>query len=89
MTLNDERGSSTCPRDEERYEIFRATCLGKDLVHYDYRAPDGMLFSCIAPNLERARKARDAWLASNPRFGCLPMTPTYAFRKPEKFEEPE
>ena len=30
---------------------------------YDYRAPDGELFSCTAPSLEICRARRDAWLA--------------------------
>ncbi len=33
-------------------------------VQYDYRAPDGRLFSCVAKSLEVARNRRDAWLAA-------------------------
>jgi hypothetical protein len=33
------------------------------MVQYDYRTESGKLFSCIAPNLQAARKKRDEWLA--------------------------
>jgi len=60
----DVNGCSTCPPGQEQAEIFWLKRLGKDIarVQYDYRHPDGRLFSCVAPNLEAARARRDEWL---------------------------
>jgi hypothetical protein len=56
----DKNGRSTCPPGQEQYEEY---IIGrKGLVQYDYRTPDGKLFSTVAPSLERARSRRDAWL---------------------------
>lgn len=49
----DINGTSTCPPGEER-------C--KNLIQYDYRTPDGKLFSTIAKTLKQARLNRDRWL---------------------------
>ncbi len=67
MSLNDSRGRSTCPPGEERYRRFYSPCLRgtrvrKSRVQYDYRTPDGKLFSIVAKSLEGARAMRDAWL---------------------------
>ncbi len=35
---------------------------GGDVCHYDYRHPDGGLFSCIRPTLSDCQAARNAWL---------------------------
>lgn len=59
---SDVRGCSTCKAGEERYEEFSASlCRGKR-VQYDYRTPDGELFSCVAKTLQGARARRDLWL---------------------------
>jgi hypothetical protein len=65
----DVQGCSTCPKGEERFEEFevmpgRFRCAGKHRrrVQYDYRTPDGRLFSCIGKSLEDCRRRRDAWL---------------------------
>lgn len=51
--------ASTCLEGEEQYEAFlvRASVY----YHYDYRAPDGVLFSTIAPTLEECRKRKKEW----------------------------
>lgn len=58
---SDIQGCSTCPRGAEQYEEF--TWDGRRCVQYDYRTPDGKLFSCIASSLPNARAKRDRWLA--------------------------
>lgn len=57
----DVNGCSTCLEDSESYEEFYSH--GKKRVQYDYRTPDGDLFSCIADNLTSAREKRERWLA--------------------------
>lgn len=48
---------------QEQYEIFTRRDRGKTkkYVQYDYRHPNGELFSCIKPTLEACRVARDEW----------------------------
>jgi len=58
----DVNGCSTCGAGEEQWEEFYSAILGGTRVQYDYRAPDGKLFSCIARTVEAARERRDAWL---------------------------
>jgi hypothetical protein len=57
---SDVKGCSTCPPGQEQYEIFRHGRKMK--VQYDYRTPQGKLFSTVSPSLYDARVARDAWL---------------------------
>jgi len=48
----------------EQYEEF-TTRIGRKLVkrvQYDYRAPDGQLFSTVDKTVEEARNRRDEWL---------------------------
>jgi len=57
--------STTTTPGQEQYEEFSRR--GRDgkrkaFVQYDYRSPDGVLFSCIKPTLEACRTKRDAWL---------------------------
>lgn len=62
MTVN---GVSVCSTGEERYEYFIpefARRTKKEFCQYDYRHPDGELFSCVASTLEQCRKNRDEWL---------------------------
>jgi len=56
----DQNGQSTCPPGQEKYETF--VIGNKRLVQYDYRTPDGKLFTTVARTLEAARTRRDAWL---------------------------
>jgi hypothetical protein len=64
--MNDEHGCSKAQAGEERYEEFEVR-IGRverrTRVQYDYRTPDGKLFSTVAASLEDARTQRDAWLA--------------------------
>ncbi len=59
----DIRGCSICPPGEDRYEEYFSPSLKENRVQYDYRTPDGLLFSTIAPNLAAARARRDIWLS--------------------------
>lgn len=59
MTVN---GVSTCKAGEERYEKFVAGAFrGTEYYQYDYRHPDGELFSTVKKSLEECRRARDEY----------------------------
>lgn len=61
---SDINGCSTCMVGCENYEFYTQK-LGRKtyrMVQYDYRHPDGELFSCCAPSLEEARRRRDIWM---------------------------
>jgi hypothetical protein len=53
----------------EQHEMFHAPGrMGKPVperCQYDYRNPDGELFSCVAVSLDAARAKRDEWLLAN------------------------
>ncbi len=55
---SDVNGASTCPPGQERVEYYN---MGTR-CQYDYRTPEGALFSTVAKNVEEARAKRDAWL---------------------------
>ncbi len=57
---SDKNGASQCPPGEEHYETYRV--LGKRYWQYDYRTPDGRLFSVVRPSLAECREERDEWL---------------------------
>lgn len=62
----DRNGCSTCPPGAERWEAFKASWAprgDRGRVQYDFRAPNGKLFTCVARSLDEARARRDAWLA--------------------------
>lgn len=65
MSMNDNRGCSTCPTGKENYEIFTSRLRGQRVkrVQYDYRAEDGELFSTVASSLTECRRRRDEWLS--------------------------
>jgi hypothetical protein len=52
-------GCSSCPPGQEKHSefIFRKN----KLIHYDYRTPEGVLFSTIQNSLREAQMARDRW----------------------------
>lgn len=52
-----------CQPGHEQHETFYAKIIRDTRVQYDYRTPDGTLYSCIAKTLEQARYCRDLWLA--------------------------
>ena len=59
---NDRNGVSQCPLGEEYWETFRPLGFAFDRIQYDYRTPDGELFSTVAQTLEVCRARRDDWL---------------------------
>lgn len=62
MNLN---GCSVCKAPgTENYEEYTSRIGRKSIrmCQYDYRHTDGVLFSCVAPSLEEARRRRDEWL---------------------------
>jgi len=61
----DISGRSTTKPGEEHWEEFYLKGLSGSRVQYDYRTPEGRLFSTIAVSLERAREKRDQWLERN------------------------
>lgn len=68
----DIKGCSTCAKGQEQVESFTAN--GREYVQYDYRHTTGDLFSCVAPDLERARLRRDKWIEVKRKTwsGCDP-----------------
>lgn len=46
----------------ELYRQFYSAVMKKEMVQYDYRTEEEKLFSCVANNLQAARKKRDEWL---------------------------
>lgn len=64
MSLNPQ----SLGNGQEQHETYRLSSrmsrrlAGQTRVQYDYRHTDGKLFSCVAPDLDAARKRRDAWL---------------------------
>lgn len=61
---SDIKGCSTCEPGQEVFEYYNYPTSYGDVqkVQYDYRTPDGILFSCIGRSLEECRERRDAWL---------------------------
>lgn len=61
MTVNGV--TTTNKPGQEQYESFtrKVGRKAKKYCQYDYRSPDGELFSCIRKSLEECRKARDEW----------------------------
>ena len=67
MNSINNNGISVCQAGQENYVFFnrvpRPRKNGKDrYCQYDYRTPDGKLFSTVAPTLEKCREKRDLWL---------------------------
>lgn len=60
----DVNGCSTTAAGQEQFEEFRSSLSERALIQYDYRAPSGQLFSCVASSLDAAREKRDKWLAT-------------------------
>ncbi|NTU73664.1 DUF3873 family protein [Candidatus Roizmanbacteria bacterium] len=63
---NDIAGVSTCPIGKEHWEFFAIRIGGKKYtyIQYDYRLPDGRLFSRVRPSLEACRIDRDIWIGA-------------------------
>jgi hypothetical protein len=47
---------------QERWERYHSVVLNREMIQYDYRTPDGELFSTVARTLDIARLQRDKWL---------------------------
>lgn len=62
-TIN-QNGCSVCAAGSENYTTF-STRLGRKSVkrvQYDYRTPEGELFSCVGKDIEDCRRKRDEWV---------------------------
>lgn len=61
----DIQGCSTCLPGQEHYEEFTVNPYGLKTkkIQYDYRTLSGRLFSCVADDLQEARRRRDLWLS--------------------------
>ena len=51
------------PGEEQYINYFSSNTRGW-LCQYDYRADDGVLFSCVGKDLVECRAKRDEWLSS-------------------------
>jgi hypothetical protein len=63
---NQSGAYANCLPGQELYVSFTSRVLRGDYIQYDYRTPEGQLFSCVAKTLENARSRRDAWLEKQP-----------------------
>lgn len=59
---SDTNGCSTCSKGKEHYEYWTGKIDGIERIQYDYRTPEGKLFSTIGRTLEICRNRRDKWL---------------------------
>ena len=59
---SDVRGCSTCLPGQEQWENYPVGYLKQIWCQYDYRTPDGELFSTVAKSLTKAREKKRAWL---------------------------
>lgn len=62
--LNDEHGCSICPPGREQHQDYYSELARRQQVQYDYRTPDGTLFTCIDDNLCACQARRNAWLVA-------------------------
>lgn len=63
-SLNKD-GISTCQVGQENYvyfDLMPRLRRKSRYCQYDYRTPEGVLFSTVAPTLEKCRERRDEWL---------------------------
>ncbi len=60
--MNDRYGCSTCPKGQERHEEYYDRISKCWRFRYDYRTPDGTLFTCIDNTLADCQARRNAWL---------------------------
>lgn len=58
--------TTTTEPGQEQWETFTAHLSRRpeQRIQYDYRHPDGQLFSCVKKTLAECRAARDQWLKS-------------------------
>lgn len=65
MNSINKNGISVCQAGEEKYVYFNLMPKLRRknrYCQYDYRTPEGELFSTCAPSLEICRERRDEWL---------------------------
>ena len=55
-------------KGEEKYMTYYSEALKIDLVQYDYRDHDGILFSTVTRTIEEARKRKDKWVADRAKL---------------------
>lgn len=60
-----KQGVSTTQAGQEKFVYFQPAHPKKTYVQYDYRTPEGKLFSCVKQTLNECRASRDQWLESN------------------------
>jgi len=60
----DVNGCST-KKGQESYQYFSSRTGKKTFVQYDYRTPEGKLFTCVSENLSLARQQKNIWLQNN------------------------
>ena len=75
MTKMTKNGISTTAPGQEQFEKYTPSRgfrgHGQIRYSYDYRTPEGELFSCDCRTLEECRAKRDAWLAQKKRQALL------------------
>lgn len=54
-----------CKPGGEQHEEFWSYIKKRNMIQYDYRNSNGELFSCLANDLDEARKKRDTWAEIN------------------------
>lgn len=54
--------AENCKNGKEQYEEFYSEIKKCNLVQYDYRTQDGVLFLCVRKNLDECRKAKENWI---------------------------
>jgi len=69
----DVNGCSTTAAGQEQWEEY-TSISGREMVQYDYRTPQGKLFSCVAPSLSAARACRDSWLVKQSAQQSVQLT---------------
>lgn len=57
-------GCSVCVAGQENYTTFNARIGRKNVkrMQYDYRTPEGELFSCVGKDIEDCRRKRNEWI---------------------------
>jgi hypothetical protein len=64
----NKNGCSVCEQGQENYTTFHPAHRPKQTFYqYDYRHPDGELFSTVTPTLEECRSRRNEWIAEKAR----------------------
>lgn len=61
----DKNGCSKTQCGQENYEYFYSEVVKRKLIQYEYRNELGLLFTCVARDLEQARIKRDNWIKNN------------------------